>query len=97
MESIKNNENEEICVHEAAWVFNVKGNLLEKELTVARKNGDQALISELEAALVTCRENEMIMYEEHWAQEKAATEYFNEHPEELERLIKSGRRVNLDF
>jgi len=97
MESCIINEDEDIGVLEAAFGFNVKGNLLEKELTVARKKGDQALISELEAALVTCRENEMIMYEEHWAQEKAAIEYFNEHPEELERLIKSGHPVNLDF
>ena len=97
MESCENNENEEICVHEAAWGFNVKGNLLEKELTVAKEKGDQTLISELEAALATCRENEMKMYEEHWAQEKAAIEHFNEHPEVFEKLIKSGHPVNLDL
>ena len=97
MESCKVDENEEICVHEAAWIYHVRGDLLEKELTEARKIGDQKRISELETELSSCRENEMKMYEEHWAQEKAAIEYFNEHPEELERIINSAQPVNLEL
>ena len=74
----------EIGVLEAAWGYNIKGDLLEKELTAARKIGNQASISELEAALAICRENEGKMYEQHWEQEKEVLEYYNAHPEELE-------------
>ena len=50
-------EEEEVCVHEAEWIYSTKGDLLEEELAVARKTGaGQTRISELEAELVTCRE-----------------------------------------
>ena len=38
-------DDEEVCVHEATWVFSAKGDLLEEELVVARKTGDQTRIS----------------------------------------------------
>ena len=83
----------EIGVLEAAWGYNVKGDLLEKELTAARKVGNQMRVSELETALTICRENEGKMYEQHWAQEKEAVEYYNAHAEELEKLLASEKYV----
>jgi len=89
---INEDDDEGVCVHEAAWIYSTDGDLLEEELAEARKAGaDQARISELEAELARCRENENKMYEEHWAQEKAVMEYYNAHPEELEKIIESAK------
>ena len=33
------------------------------------------------------------MYEQHWAQEKEAVEYYNAHPEELKKLLASEKYV----